>query len=146
MNQLARGMVIVVRLDPVEGSETGKERPCIIVTNDFYNHRVPVIQVVPVTSWNERKEAIITNVVIDPDGSNGLSKRSGGRLPADKTHRLAQTHGACAGEHRAIDNAPHRYRTPNSLRTGSFIPAVRKHPSQIDRSVPERSVDALVHQ
>jgi mRNA interferase MazF len=76
MNQLARGMVIVVRLDPVEGSETGKERPCIIVTNDFYNHRVPVIQVVPVTSWNERKEAIITNVVIDPDGSNGLSKRS----------------------------------------------------------------------
>lgn len=76
MNQLARGMVIVVRLDPVEGSETGKERPCIIVTNDFYNQRVPVIQVVPVTSWNERKEAIITNVVIDPDGSNGLSKRS----------------------------------------------------------------------
>lgn len=76
MKQLARGMVIVVRLDPVEGSETGKERPCIIVTNDFYNQRVPVIQVVPVTSWNERKEAIITNVVIDPDGSNGLSKRS----------------------------------------------------------------------
>ncbi len=76
MNQLARGMVIIVRLDPVEGSETGKERPCIIVTNDFYNQRVPVIQVVPVTAWNERKEAIITNVVIDPDGSNGLSKRS----------------------------------------------------------------------
>lgn len=76
MNQLARGMVILVRLDPVEGSETGKERPCVIVTNDVYNQRVPVLQVVPLTAWSERKEAIITNVVIEPDHANGLSKRS----------------------------------------------------------------------
>lgn len=37
MTVLRRGMVIDVNLDPVQGSETGKIRPCIIVTNDVYN-------------------------------------------------------------------------------------------------------------
>ncbi len=47
---LKRGMIIDVNLDPTLGSETGKIRPCVIVTNDVYNERVPVIQVVPVTN------------------------------------------------------------------------------------------------
>ncbi len=50
MNKLKRGMVIDVNLDPIRGSETGKTRPCVIVTNDVYNARVPVIQVVPLTA------------------------------------------------------------------------------------------------
>jgi len=50
MNKLKRGMVIDVNLDPTQGSETGKIRPCVIVTNDVYNERVPVIQVVPLTA------------------------------------------------------------------------------------------------
>ena len=33
MNHLKRGMVIDVNLEPTQGSETGKIRPCIIVTN-----------------------------------------------------------------------------------------------------------------
>ncbi|MBW8049543.1 MAG: hypothetical protein FVQ77_04240 [Cytophagales bacterium] len=36
---LKRGMLITVNLNPVKGSETGKIRPCIIVTNDIYNAR-----------------------------------------------------------------------------------------------------------
>jgi mRNA interferase MazF len=43
MTALRRGMVIDVNLDPTQGSETGKIRPCIIVTNDTYNARVPII-------------------------------------------------------------------------------------------------------
>ena len=43
MTILKRGMIIDVNLDPTQGSETGKVRPCIIVTNDVYNERVPVI-------------------------------------------------------------------------------------------------------
>jgi hypothetical protein len=43
-------------------SETGKIRPCIVVTNDIYNERVQVIQVVPVTEWSEKKAQIKTNV------------------------------------------------------------------------------------
>lgn len=43
MSQLYRGLIIDVDLEPTKGSETGKTRPCIIVTNNIYNDRVPVI-------------------------------------------------------------------------------------------------------
>ena len=48
-------MIIDVNLDPTLGSETGKIRPCIIVTNNTYNERVPVIQVVPITFLESKK-------------------------------------------------------------------------------------------
>ncbi|MCL5267119.1 MAG: type II toxin-antitoxin system PemK/MazF family toxin [Bacteroidetes bacterium] len=76
MTELERGMVIDVNLDPTLRAETGKIRPCIIVTNDVYNERVPVIQVVPVTAWNEKKSLIRTNVVIESTETNGLTKKS----------------------------------------------------------------------
>lgn len=76
MTKLERGMVIDVNLDPTLGSETGKIRPCVIVTNDIYNERVPVIQVVPITAWNEKKSMIKTNVEIEPTETNGLTKKS----------------------------------------------------------------------
>jgi len=76
MTTLKRGMVIDVNLDPTMGSETGKIRPCIIVTNDVYNERVPVIQVVPITKWSIKKARIKTNVEIQPSPENGLSKKS----------------------------------------------------------------------
>ena len=34
MTTLNRGMVVDVNLEPVQGSETGKTRPCVIVTNN----------------------------------------------------------------------------------------------------------------
>lgn len=66
MTTLKRGLIIDVNLDPTQGSETGKIRPCVIVTNDIYNARVPVIQVVPITAWSEKKCLIKTNVEIQP--------------------------------------------------------------------------------
>lgn len=76
MTALRRGLIIDVNLDPTQGSETGKIRPCIIVTNDTYNARVPVIQVVPITDWSPKKAQIRTNVEIEPSSRNGLSKKS----------------------------------------------------------------------
>ena len=76
MTTLKRGMIIDVNLDPRQGSETGKVRPCIIVTNDVYNERVPVIQVVPITEWSAKKVRIKTNVELYPSQGNGLSKKS----------------------------------------------------------------------
>jgi len=76
MTTLKRGMLLDVNLDPTLGSETGKIRPCIIVTNDVYNQRVPVIQVVPITAWSAKKAKITTNVEINPARNNGLSKKS----------------------------------------------------------------------
>jgi mRNA interferase MazF len=74
MSRLRRGMVIDVNLEPTKGSETGKVRPCVIVTNNTYNARVPVIQVVPLTAWSARKARIITNVEVVPSSRNGLTK------------------------------------------------------------------------
>ncbi|MDF1591250.1 MAG: type II toxin-antitoxin system PemK/MazF family toxin [Desulfobacterales bacterium] len=69
-------MIIEIDLNPVKGSETGKVRPCVVVTNDVYNARVPVIQVVPITEWNEKKSRIKTNVTLIPSQTNGLNKKS----------------------------------------------------------------------
>jgi len=74
--KIKRGMIIDFNLDPTLGSETGKIRPCIVVTNDSYNARVPVIQVVPITSWTDKKARIKTNVEILPSSLNQLRKRS----------------------------------------------------------------------
>jgi len=97
MNKLKRGMVIDVNLDPIRGSETGKIRPCVIVTNDVYNARVPVVQVVPITEWNEKKGRIITNVVIEPNSANGILKKSVADClqtrPIDHRYRLVKVRG-----------------------------------------------------
>ncbi len=97
MNKLKRGMIIDVNLDPALGSETGKIRPCVIVTNDVYNERVPVIQVVPVTAWRGKKAGITTNVEIRPSKSNGLSKKSIADClqtrPIDYRRRLVKVRG-----------------------------------------------------
>ncbi|TAE31391.1 MAG: type II toxin-antitoxin system PemK/MazF family toxin [Candidatus Kapaibacterium sp.] len=69
-------MIADFNLDPTRGSETGKIRPCIVVTNDVYNRRVPVVQVIPVTAWNEKKCRIAMNVELSPSTENGLTKLS----------------------------------------------------------------------
>jgi mRNA interferase MazF len=76
MSNLVRGMIIDVDLDPTRGAEKGKIRPCVIVTNDVYNQRAPVLQVVPITGWSEKKARIRTNIVLSPTSSNGLTKTS----------------------------------------------------------------------
>jgi mRNA interferase MazF len=102
MTTLKRGMIIDVNLDPTMGSETGKIRPCVIVTNDVYNERVPVIQVVPVTEWSEKKAMIRTNVEIHPSPGNGLSKKSIADClqtrPIDHRHRLVKIRGKLSSE------------------------------------------------
>ena len=102
MTLLKRGMLIDVNLDPAQGSETGKVRPCIIVTNDVYNERVPVIQVIPVTRWSPKKARIRTNVVIRPDRSNGLSKKSIADClqtrPIDHRHRMVRIRGQLSAD------------------------------------------------
>jgi mRNA interferase MazF len=97
MKTLKRGMVIDVNLDPTKGSETGKIRPCVIVTNNTYNARVTVIQVVQLNTWSVKKASIITNVEIDQSPNNGLTKKSvAGCLqtrPIDHRARLVKVRG-----------------------------------------------------
>ncbi len=94
---LQRGMIVDVNLDPTQGAEKGKIRPCVIVTNNIYNERVPVIQVVPITEWSEKKNRIKTNVEILPSKGNGLSKKSIADClqtrPIDHKFRLVKIRG-----------------------------------------------------
>jgi mRNA interferase MazF len=97
MSELRKGWVIDVDLEPTKGSETGKIRPCIVVTNDVYNERVPVIQVVPLTEWTDKKGRIRTNIRVEPSGINGLSKVSVADClqtrPIDQRQRLVAVRG-----------------------------------------------------
>jgi mRNA interferase MazF len=97
MSELRRGWVVDVDLEPTKGSETGKIRPCIVVTNDVYNERVPVIQVVPLTEWTAKKGKIGTNVRVEPSVVNGLSKVSIADClqtrPIDQRQRLVAVRG-----------------------------------------------------
>ena len=69
----------------------------MIVTNNTYNERVPVIQVVPLTTWGARKARIITNVEIVPSSHNGLTKKSVADClqtrPIDHRARLVKVRG-----------------------------------------------------
>ncbi len=110
MTALKRGMVIDVALDPTLGSETGKTRPCVIVTNDAYNARVPVIQVIPLTAWSEKKASIVTNVAVAPTLDNELGKLSLADClqtrPIDHRSRLVRVRGQVSLEVlRQIDQA-----------------------------------------
>jgi mRNA interferase MazF len=107
---LRRGQIIDVDLEPTKGSATGKIRPCIIVTNDVYNARVPVIQVVPITEWSEKKARITTNIELAPSTTNGLTKRSIADClqtrPINHRQRLMRVRGQLLSEDLAkIDRA-----------------------------------------
>ena len=101
MTTLKRGMVVDVDLDPTKGAETKKIRPCVIVTNNTYNARVPVIQVVPITEWSAKKGQIKTNVELEPDNDNGLTKKSVADClqtrPIDHRYRLVKIRGQLSG-------------------------------------------------
>lgn len=52
---VGRGDVVVVQLDPTEGSEQRGTRPCLVVQNDVGNRNAPTTIVVPfTTSFDDR--------------------------------------------------------------------------------------------
>lgn len=50
MNNLIRGSVVLVNLDPTYGTEIKKTRPAVIVSNDIQNKCSPRVVVLPMTS------------------------------------------------------------------------------------------------
>lgn len=50
---MKRGEVYIARLDPVEGSEQGGNRPVIVVSRDAINVSSPVVLTVPCTSYQQ---------------------------------------------------------------------------------------------
>ena len=83
MMRLFRGLVIDLNLDPGRGSETGKILPCVVVTNNIYNEKVPVIQVVPITSWNPKKSPDNNQRGNRPDENEQSGQKINCRLSAN---------------------------------------------------------------
>lgn len=72
-SKIVRGDVWDVELDPVRGSEMGKRRPCLVVSNDAANRSSPVVTVVAITSQLPKKSYPF--MVEIPEGA-GMEKRS----------------------------------------------------------------------
>ncbi|HET7035821.1 MAG TPA: type II toxin-antitoxin system PemK/MazF family toxin [Thermomicrobiaceae bacterium] len=69
----SRGEVWRVDLEPVRGHEQGRVRPCVIVSDDVYNHGPSeMVAIVPITS---KAKGIPLHVAVDPP-EGGLTTRS----------------------------------------------------------------------
>ena len=65
---LKRGDIVLVKLDPVIGSEQGKTRPALVIQNDVGNEFSPTTIVAPITSKVYTKR-FPTNVEVDSTNS-----------------------------------------------------------------------------
>lgn len=68
------GDIYYVNLDPVVGSETGKCRPALIVSNDINNEYSDTVTVLPITGQPAKKEYPFE--VLVPKGVAGLTEDS----------------------------------------------------------------------
>ncbi len=86
---MRRGEIYSVELDPVRGSEAGKRRPAVIVSNDGANLSAGrlgrgVVTIVPVTSNTER---IYPFQVLLPSVGTGLDRDS--KAQAEQVRSIA---------------------------------------------------------
>jgi len=96
---MERGDIVLVSLDPVVGSEQGKNRPAIIVSNNAANDSASrrgrgVVSVVPLTS---NVHAVYPFQVLLGRGETGLaldSKAQAEQVRSISTERIVRTLGA----------------------------------------------------
>lgn len=70
-----RWHVFLANLDPVIGSEQGKTRPVLVISEEEINQILPVVNVLPITSRKPGRK-IYPNEVLIPAGVAGLTKES----------------------------------------------------------------------
>jgi len=67
--------IFLAALDPVVGSEQGKTRPVLIISEEEINNILPVVNVLPITS-RKNSTRIFPNEVLIPANIGGLGKES----------------------------------------------------------------------
>jgi mRNA interferase MazF len=72
--QVKRGDVYYASLEPVQGSETGKTRPVVIIQNDIGNVYSPTTIVAIITEYSEKKASYPICVAVGIE--QGLKKDS----------------------------------------------------------------------
>ena len=55
---MKRGEIYWTNLDPTQGHEIKKTRPCIVVSNDVGNEFSETVTVVPLTSKTKKQESL----------------------------------------------------------------------------------------
>lgn len=88
------GAVYLVDLDPIVGSEIGKRRPAIVVSNDINNEHAAHVTVVPLTGQPVNRVYPFEAVI--PHGIAGLSTESRAKCNQVRTvdkQRLVQYFG-----------------------------------------------------
>ena len=73
--KILRGEVWKVRLNPTEGSEINKERPCVVVNNNAIGV-LPLKIIVPITEWKDRYAVAPWMIPLEAAKTNGLTKKS----------------------------------------------------------------------
>lgn len=70
-----RGELWWVDLEPTQGAEITKARPCLVVSADSIG-RLPLRIIVPITGWDDRYRGYSWMIPLQPDQKNGLAKPS----------------------------------------------------------------------
>jgi len=74
-DELKRGEIVLVTLDPAKGAEKKKTRPCLVIQNDTGNKFSPLTIIAVITSQKEIDKQYPTDVWIDK-GEGGLNYSS----------------------------------------------------------------------
>ncbi len=67
-----QGEIWLARLDPTEGSEIKKTRPCLVISSTLVNKKLRTITVIPLSSG--KKNAVLLLIDLLPNAENGLKK------------------------------------------------------------------------
>lgn len=70
-----RWVIFIADLDPVVGSEQGKTRPVLVVSDENLNQILPIVNIIPITSRKQGRK-IYPNEVLLAQGTGGLEKES----------------------------------------------------------------------
>ncbi|MGV8122347.1 MAG: type II toxin-antitoxin system PemK/MazF family toxin [Candidatus Xenobiia bacterium LiM19] len=62
-------------LDPAQGSEQGGTRPVMVISHDAINASLPIVAVLPLTSYKAGRRVYPTEVLL-PEGTAGLESDS----------------------------------------------------------------------
>lgn len=79
LKAIKRGTVVVVDLDPAQGSEQAKRRTCVVVSADIYNKKLDTIIIVPISGLEDEdgpKRQVRPHEVEIAASSGGLRFRS----------------------------------------------------------------------
>lgn len=67
--------IFMVNLNPVMGSEQAGTRPAVVISEESFNQALPVITILPITSYKEGRRIYPSEVLLSTDDT-GLTKNS----------------------------------------------------------------------